>query len=204
MEPLKILFATRNPGKAREVRKILENLPVEIITLADVPDAPAVVEGAGRFEDNALKKARALANWWQGLTLADDSGLEVEALGGAPGVCSARYAGEGASDEDNNRKLLEALEGTPPDERTARFVCVMALVSPAGKKWVVEGTCDGRIAESPRGEAGFGYDPLFLVPEMSKTFAELPPSVKNRISHRANALKKLRTVIEQIMRGESP
>jgi XTP/dITP diphosphohydrolase len=203
MQKLRILFATKNQGKAQEVRKILESLPVEILTLAEFPDGPEVMENGETFRDNALKKARELSSHWQGLTLADDSGLEVDALRGEPGVSSARYAGEGATDDENNRKLIEELEGIPHDQRTARFRCVLALVHPEGREWIVEETCKGLVADQPRGKQGFGYDPLFIVPALSRTFAELAPDEKNQISHRAKALSRLRSVLEDILRDES-
>ncbi len=197
---MKILLATRNPGKVREIREILRGLPLEIRSLEGLEGVPEVEEDGATFLENALKKARVLAHWAGDWTLADDSGLEVEALNGEPGVHSARYAGEGASDEQNNAKLLDALRGLPMEARKARFRCVMALVSPQGEEWVVEGTCEGYVAEAPRGQGGFGYDPLFYVPELGRTFAELSPEVKNRISHRAQALARLRVVLEGLLK----
>lgn len=196
---LEILLATRNPGKAREVEEILAGLPVRLRTLIEFPGAPDVEEDGESFEGNALKKARALCRWFGGMALADDSGLEVEALKGAPGVRSARYAGPGATDEDNNRKLLSAMAEVPPAQRQARFRCVLALVHPDGREWVFEGSCEGTIALEMRGSQGFGYDPLFLLPQEGKTFGELGPEVKNRVSHRAKALAKLREVLEEVL-----
>lgn len=197
--PLRILLATRNPGKAREVREVLADLPVQIVTLEGTPGAPHVEEDGETFEANALKKARTLARSWHGMVLADDSGLQVDALRGAPGVKSARYAGVGATDAEHNRKLLRELQGVPQQRRTARFRCVLALVDTDGREWIVEGTCEGSIAQEMRGEAGFGYDPLFLVPELGKTFAQVAPEVKNSLSHRGKALEKLRMVLKEIL-----
>jgi XTP/dITP diphosphohydrolase len=202
--PREILLATRNRGKAAEVRAMLEGLPATIRTLEECPGAPDVVEDGLTFRDNALKKARGLARWGGGLALADDSGLEVDALGGAPGVWSARYAGPGATDAKNNSELLRALEGIPLAQRSARFRCVLALAHPDGREWVAEGACEGRIALAPRGETGFGYDPLFLVTGRGKTFAELGPAVKNRISHRAKALAAMKEIIARVIRDEPP
>jgi XTP/dITP diphosphohydrolase len=198
----RILLATRNPGKAREVRAILKDLPVEIVTLRETAESPQVEEDGRTFEENALKKARTLARWWNGMVLADDSGLEVDVLDGAPGVRSARYAGDDATDAEHNRKLLKELQGVAQERRTARFRCVLALVVPEGCEWVVEGACDGLIAREMRGEGGFGYDPLFLVPGLGLTFAEVAPEVKNRISHRARALARLRTVLQEILSAQ--
>ncbi|MGQ9652565.1 MAG: XTP/dITP diphosphatase [Thermodesulfobacteriota bacterium] len=201
MPLLEILLATRNAGKAREFQEMLSGLPVRIRTLEEFPGAPEVDEDGESFEENALKKARILCRWFGGITVADDSGLEVQALGGAPGVCSARYAGPWASDEDNNRKLLLAMAGVAPDERKARFRCLVALVHPDGREWVFEGSCEGTIATEIKGTHGFGYDPLFVLPQEGKTFAEIGPEVKNRVSHRAKALAKLRKALEVLAGG---
>jgi XTP/dITP diphosphohydrolase len=194
-----LLLATRNCGKALEVKGILADLPVTLLTLRDVKAAPEVVEDGRTFRENALKKARILAHWWKGPVLADDSGLEVDALGNAPGVRSARYAGEGATDLDNNRKLLAELRHVSLPRRTARFRCVLVLVLPSGPEWVVQGTCEGRIAEEPRGGHGFGYDPLFWYAEFGQTFGEIEPDEKNRVSHRARALENLRVVLLKLI-----
>jgi XTP/dITP diphosphohydrolase len=189
---LTILLATKNAGKTEEVLEILKGLPVEIKTLNDVPDAPDVVEDQPTFEGNALKKARTLAERYRSITLADDSGLEVDALDGRPGVYSARFAGEDATDDANNRKLLSELENVPDNRRQARFRCVMALVRPGGGEHTFDGTCEGRITRQTRGSSGFGYDPLFIPDGYTETFAEIGAEEKNRISHRAKALEKLK------------
>jgi XTP/dITP diphosphohydrolase len=196
---VRILLATRNAGKVREVRGMLSGFPVEIVSLLDLPEMPDVVEDGTTFQENALKKARELARRFPGMVVADDSGLEVDALQGGPGVRSARYAGEKATDPENNRKLLDELISAPEKRRTARFRCVLALVQPDGREWIAEGSCEGRIASEPRGNRGFGYDPVFLVPELGKTFAELTTEEKNRISHRARALAALRATLEELL-----
>jgi XTP/dITP diphosphohydrolase len=186
----KLLIATNNPGKLREYEELLaaEELGLEISHPALECIDLDVVESGETFEENAALKARAYASASGMPTLADDSGLEVDALGGAPGVRSARYAGPGASDADRYRKLLSTLEGVPPPDRSARFRCVVALALPDGRLETAAGRCEGHIGYEPRGEHGFGYDPVFVVEGSGgRTMAELPPEVKNRISHRARA-----------------
>ena len=192
---MKVLVATSNAGKIREIREILGGASLSIVTPAEVGVSCEVVEDGQTFEENALKKARA---WVQaaGLpALADDSGLCVEALGGEPGVHSARWAGPQATDADNCRLLLKRLHGVA--KRSARFVCVMALVLPDGRELVASGTCHGHITEQPRGENGFGYDPVFLDPVTGRTFAQLSPQEKNARSHRRQALKALQQMIHE-------
>ena len=192
---MNILVGTTNAGKLREVTTVLSNLPLQIISLASFTTWPKVVEDGKSFAENALKKARTLSDFSGYVTLADDSGLEVSVLGGAPGIFSARYCGEEGNDDKNNKLLLRELSGVPQDKREARFVCVIALCVPralGGKDWLFRGECDGRIAFTPKGEGGFGYDPLFIYPPMGLTFAELDPEAKNQMSHRGKALRKLR------------
>ncbi len=183
-----LVVATKNPGKLREIRKILGS-EVRLLSLADFPGVGDIVEDGRTFEANAIKKALAAAYHTGHVSLADDSGLEVDALDGAPGVYSARFAGEEATDEQNNRKLLRLLEDTPDEQRTARFRCVIAVGAPDGTVQTAQGTAEGRILRNPRGTGGFGYDPLFLVSGERRTFGELPPEVKNRLSHRGKALQ---------------
>lgn len=190
-----LVLATRNPGKVREMVTLLADLGVTVRSLSDVPGAPEVEEDGRTFAENAVKKAETIARFTGLPALADDSGLEVDALGGAPGVFSARYAGEGASDAANNAKLLAALAGVPPERRTARYRCVLALAVPGMPTVTVEGVCEGRIAEQPRGSGGFGYDPLFYLPHKGKTMAELAPEEKNAISHRGQALRRLKALL---------
>lgn len=197
-------MATRNEKKRRELADLLAGSGLAIYGLEAVPAVQEVEETGETFEENAVLKARAVAahGVW---AIADDSGLEVDYLQGAPGVRSARFAGEGAGDGANNRLLLAKLEGVPPERRTARFVCAIALASPAGEVWTWRGECEGHIAEAPRGAGGFGYDPLFIPLGYGQTFAELPPEVKNAISHRAKALEQavatLRALAPRIQRG---
>ena len=197
MSENKLLLATNNQGKIREYKSLLRGIPFEIVTLADEGITTEVVETGSTFEANARFKATALADESGLLTLADDSGLEVEALGGEPGVLSARYAGEGASDSDRLSFLLEKLKGVPVDERAARFRCIIAIASPEGRVELYSGDCPGMITTAPRGYNGFGYDPVFYVPGLGKTMAELPPEDKNRISHRARAASKAREALLQ-------
>jgi len=191
-----LIAATHNSHKLEEIRDILKDFPVRIISLKDLNrDIPFIEDGSTYYE-NALKKARAVAEHFTQPTLAEDSGLEVDALFGQPGIYSARYAGEGASDEANNQKLLARLQDIPLLQRTARYRCTLVLVCTDGEIHSFEGTCEGIITSVPRGEKGFGYDPLFLIPEYSKTFAELGDEVKNKISHRARALAQLRNFLQ--------
>ncbi len=191
---IEILLATTNPGKFAEVQSYLGNLPLQILSLQVLDNPPQVVEDGVTFEENALKKARMMAEYSGYLTLADDSGLEVDALGGAPGVYSARYSGEAGNDEKNNEKLLRELRDIPEERRTARFVCVLALAAPKShnmKEWTVRESCEGHISFSLKGQNGFGYDPIFFYPPFGKTFGEIDRETKATVSHRGKALKKL-------------
>jgi XTP/dITP diphosphohydrolase len=190
---VKVLVGTSNPGKLRELEVLLDGLGMELVGLGAFPDAPDVIEDRDTFEGNAIKKARELAAFSGLPTFADDSGLEVDALGGAPGVLSARYAGRHGDDAANNAKLMAELEGVPRAARTARFRCVLAFVDPArGIEETAEGTVEGRIVEGPpRGANGFGYDPLFELLDRPVTTAELAPEDKNAISHRAKAARSM-------------
>jgi XTP/dITP diphosphohydrolase len=190
-----VVLATKNRGKMEEFASLLRGVFQKIVPLTDLHSVPEVVEDGHTFEENALKKARSISGFTQKLVLADDSGLEVEALGGRPGVFSARYAGEDARDRDNIDKLLRELRGL--SNRRGRFVCSLALVFPDGKEIVAEGACEGIIIDEPRGGGGFGYDPVFFIPEMNKTFAELGSEEKNRVSHRARAVRALINLINR-------
>jgi XTP/dITP diphosphohydrolase len=195
-----LLLATSNRGKLAELRALLADLPIEITSLAQaLPGKPQAVEDGATFRDNALIKARAAASATMLVTLAEDAGLEVDALGGRPGVRSARFSGEGATDAQNNATLLKALEEVEDDQRIARFRCVMVLIDPwaeeGAREIVVEGSCEGVIARAPRGGGGFGYDPLFLVDGFGRTMAELTDDEKNRVSHRARAVQALRPAL---------
>ena len=193
-----LLVATTNPGKFAEVQAFLGNLPLRIISLRDLVNPPAVVEDGDTFEANALKKARTLAQFSGLLTLADDSGIEVDTLGGAPGIFSARYCGEEGDDEKNNQKLLAELIHVPAEQRAGRFICALALCAPTRdgiKEWTIRESCEGRIAFSPVGSHGFGYDPLFFYPPFCKTFGEIDRATKATVSHRGKALKKLAEIL---------
>ncbi|MGH7795667.1 MAG: XTP/dITP diphosphatase [Candidatus Binatia bacterium] len=197
-----LLVATTNPGKLAEVQAFLAKLPLRITSLKSLANPPEVIEDGRTFEENALKKARMLAEYSGLLTLADDSGLEVDVLSGAPGIYSARYAGEEGDDERNNQKLLGELKGAGEEQRTARFVCALALCAPQSqgmKDWVVRQTCEGRIAFGLSGSHGFGYDPLFFYPPFGKTFGEIEREVKATVSHRGKALMKLAEVLPTLV-----
>lgn len=185
-----LVVATRNQGKLREIRHLLAETEIRVLGLDAFADLPEVEEDGETFAENARKKAVTVARLTGCLTLADDSGLEVMHLGGAPGVRSARYAGEQADDAANNRKLLAELAGVPQQQRHGAFVCAMALCGADGDCRFFFGRLEGILAEEPRGAGGFGYDPLFLVPEYGKTLGELPMEIKNRISHRGQALRQ--------------
>lgn len=185
-----IVVASRNPGKIAELKKLLDHLSVNVLSFDDVIDIPEVIEDGDTYEENALKKARVVYEATGKIALADDSGLEVDALRGAPGVHSARFGGEGITDHERSMKLLEQLRDVPDEERGATFQCRLAIVGPGGMEKVVSGSCRGVIIEEPRGGSGFGYDPIFLPFEYSHTFAELSPEIKNKISHRGRALEK--------------
>ena len=188
------VFATRNSGKLSEVRAILGDR-IEIRGLDEFLDVPEVIEDGETFEANAVKKAAVICRHLGLPTIADDSGLEVDALDGAPGVRSARFAGPNASDRARNEKVLRLLSRVPPEDRIARFRCVLAVAYPDGRVYTTEGSCEGLIAEDLRGDRGFGYDPVFLLPQLGKTFGEVCPEIKNMISHRAKALQGLRALV---------
>ena len=193
---LEVIVATRNKGKVREIRDALKGLNLRIHAVSDFSDVPEVVEDGDSFTENALKKARFYSKAFGKLTIADDSGLEVDCLQGLPGIYSARYAGERASTEENNQKLLREIQDVPIAKRGARFKCVIAVTSPDGKEAIAEGSCKGRIGFKEKGRKGFGYDPLFILPRYGKTMAELTLEEKNRISHRGKALRKIRRILQ--------
>ena len=197
---MELVLATGNRDKQREMKAFLQDLGVTIRTLDEFPAAPVVIEDGETCQANACKKASEIARFTGALTLADDTGLEVDALGGRPGVFAARYAGVHATYEDNCRKLLEELTGVPADQRGARFLTVVAIADPDASVEFVEGVLQGRIAEHGSGMHGFGYDPVFVVPELGKTLAELTLDQKNQISHRGQALAKAKDVLKQILR----
>jgi len=207
MDAPTLVIATGNQGKIREIGALLSELGFTLKTLADFPNCPEVAEDRETFEANAAKKARAVAACTGSAALADDSGLEVEALGGRPGVLSARYAFDRTAparptDPDNYRKLLAEMASVPWAERRARFVCCMVVAFPGGRTAVARGTCEGLINLRPQGKGGFGYDPVFWLPEYNQTMAEVGLEVKNRISHRAQALKQLKSTLAELVRRE--
>lgn len=194
----KLLLATSNPGKIREYRLLLDGLGYLITTPPEEGIAEAIAESGSTYEQNARLKAVVYARSSRLTTLADDSGLEVDALNGEPGIQSARFAGEAATDTEKVRLLLAKLQGVPWERRTACFKCVIAIVGPRGRAEICRGECHGMIALEPKGTNGFGYDPIFVLPETGKTMAELPAEIKNQISHRARASQKARQVLQQL------
>ncbi len=195
----RIVLASKNDGKLREFKEFFSDLNIKIVSIKSFGSVPEVEEDGSSFEENAIKKAEAVYNFIREPVIADDSGLEVDFLGGRPGIYSARFAGEKATDEENNDKLLKLLKGVSLELRTARFVSVVALVWDGRKIYTAKGSCEGYIGYEPKGSGGFGYDPIFVIPEYNKTFAELPLALKNRISHRARALKKMKKTIENLI-----
>jgi XTP/dITP diphosphohydrolase len=193
----RLYLGTKNQDKLREIEEILLSVPLELHALPK--DAPEVDESGTSLEDNARKKALEYADHVRGPVLADDTGLFVDALDGAPGIKAARYAGEKATYADNRKKLVEALRGVPKARRTARFRCVIALARPGSVLGTFEGAIEGEILDAPRGEGTFGYDPLFLVPEIGRTLAEIPPTEKNRLSHRARALERAKPALLELL-----
>ncbi len=194
-----LLLATRNQGKKKEMQQILKDLPLKIITLEDIEELPEIIEDGASFVENACKKAQQTAALSGYICLADDSGLMVDALDGKPGIYSARFAGEESDDNKNNEKLLFMLKDVETAKRTARFMCAVAVSDPTGHARAVTGECEGEIAWEKKGTGGFGYDPLFVPSGREESFAQLSPEEKNFISHRARALKKARTIIEEFL-----
>lgn len=194
----RLLIATHNRDKLEEYLELFAGMHLELVTLDDVGIQKDVEEDGATFAENAQIKANAYARQSGLMTLADDSGLEVDALGGEPGVRSKRYAGENASDADRNAYLLNKLRNVPPGKRTARFRCAIAIASPRGELWEADGTCEGEIIFEPRGTNGFGYDPIFYFPDRGATLAELPMEEKNRVSHRARAAQEIRKILRDL------
>ena len=194
-----IVIGTYNNNKKSEIRKILNGIPVRLLDLDDFEDPPDIIEDGVTFEDNATKKALELAGFCQMCVMADDSGLEIDALDKRPGVLSSRYCGVDTGYEEKCLRLLEELKGVPFEKRTARFRCAIALAEPDRLQFVVKASCEGIISNEPKGNNGFGYDPIFYVPEHELTMAELEPEVKNRISHRALALELFKTNLMELV-----
>lgn len=196
----RILFATGNEGKMREIRSILADTGAEVLSMKEAGVSVEIVEDGTTFEENALIKARAVAAAWkepESVVLADDSGLVIDALNGEPGIFSARYMGENTSYDEKNINLIGRLEGVPNEKRAARFVCAIAAVLPDGREFTVRDAIEGRIGYEQRGEGGFGYDPIFYVPEFGKTTAEMTAEEKNRVSHRGKALEHMKEVLRE-------
>ncbi|WP_026563397.1 XTP/dITP diphosphatase [Bacillus sp. UNC41MFS5] len=194
-----VIIATKNPGKAMEFEHIFSSRGIKVRTLLDYPDIPEVEETGTTFEENATLKAEAVSEALGKMVIGDDSGLIVDALEGRPGIYSARYAGEQKNDQNNTDKVLSELANIPGEKRTARFYCALAVAVPGQETKTVSGTCEGLILKERRGSNGFGYDPVFYVPEKGLAMAELSSDEKNKISHRANALKKLDVVLDAIL-----
>lgn len=196
---MRIIFATGNEGKMREIRMILSDLGLEILSMKEAGVFAEVEENGETFEENAVIKAKAIAALCDDIVLADDSGLEIDALNKEPGVYSARYMGEDTSYHIKNANLIERLTGVPEEERSARFVCAIAAVLPDGRTFTTYGTIEGRIGHEERGENGFGYDPIFMLPEYGKSTAELSPELKNELSHRGKALRLMKEKLKEIL-----
>lgn len=194
-KPKEIVIATRNPGKMKEIAALLKSPQVKFLSLLDFPQISEIIEDGTTFAENAQKKAMVISRLTGLLSLADDSGLCIKALQGRPGIFSSRFVGEKATDKERCELLLNQLQGIPLSQRKATFVCAIAMASPQGKIKVVEGKCQGLISLSPRGTYGFGFDPIFFLPKLGKTMAELTPEEKNKISHRAQALRKLKKIL---------
>jgi XTP/dITP diphosphohydrolase len=200
---LKIIFASRNEGKVKEIKNMLEGIDIELVSLNKYKNVPEIVEDGKSFLQNALKKAKKVSEITGEFVLADDSGLQVDALGGEPGIHSARYAGDQASDEENNNKLLAKLKDIPSEKRDAFFCCVLVIYKPDSSYYSFEGKWRGIIIDERCGSNGFGYDPIFYVPELKKTAAELPPEIKNKVSHRGQAFAKLKESLPAILNDKN-
>ncbi|MCJ7657125.1 MAG: XTP/dITP diphosphatase [Candidatus Atribacteria bacterium] len=197
---LEILIATNNLGKVKEIKDILDSPEIKILTLKDFPHLPKIEEDGKTYQENAFKKARKISEYTGKICLADDSGLEIDYLKGKPGIYSSRW---GKSDEERINKVLKLLENIPINKRNAKFVCAAILFFPDGKIYMVKEECKGSIEFKPKGEHGFGYDPIFLVTEYDKTFAELGDKIKNQISHRGKAMKRMMNIINELVVGEN-
>lgn len=193
----RMIFATGNENKMIEIREILGDLPLEIKSMKEAGISADIVENGTTFEENALIKAREVCRLAGEMVLADDSGLEIDYLNGEPGIYSARYMGEDTSYRIKNQNLIDRLAGVPDEKRTARFVCAIAAAFPDGKEFVVRGTIEGIIGYEERGENGFGYDPIFYLPDRGMSTAEIPPEEKNSISHRGNALRMIKEILQK-------
>ena len=195
-----LVLATTNKNKIKEIRDLLKDFPINVIGLDNSDwEIPEIIEDGSTFSENSLKKAKTVAKITGKMTMADDSGLEVDAISGKPGIYSARFAGERATDRENNIKLLELLKDIPRAGRSAQFKCVIAIIDSEGNEEIIEGTCLGSIGFSEEGSNGFGYDPIFIPLGYNKTFAQLDMSIKNKISHRGQALEKAKMLLERVV-----
>ena len=199
---MKIVFATKNEGKVKEIKEMFEGMNIDLISLNHYNHVPEINENGKSFFENALKKAKIISEFTGETVLADDSGLQVDILKGEPGIYSARYAGDNATDEENNNKLLAKLKDVPPQKRSASFFCSLVLYKKDGSYDSFEGRWEGQIIDERQGENGFGYDPIFFVPELKLTAAELQPAIKNKISHRGQAFAKLKKVFEEKLKNK--
>jgi XTP/dITP diphosphohydrolase len=199
---IELLVATKNKGKLREIKELLRDLDIRVTSLLDYSDMPKIVEDGRTFKENALKKAATISIYTRTLTLGEDSGLEVKALGNRPGVYSSRFAGEHATDKQNNAKLLKALRAVPFKKRQARYRCFASLTDGKGIVDIVSGSCSGLIARRAYGKNGFGYDPLFYFPKYQKTFGQLGPEIKAKVSHRARAMRKVKKVLRNYLNNK--
>lgn len=195
----KLVVATKNKGKIAEIKEVLQYMPFEVLSMGDIGITIDVVEDGKTFEENSLKKAIEICKVSNTIVIADDSGIEVDYLDGAPGIYSARFGGPEATDEDRNAKLLDMLKGVPHEKRTARYVCAIAVAFPDGRAFVVRDTCEGYVDTESKGNNGFGYDPIFYIPEFGKSMAEISMDIKNKISHRAKALNKMAVKMKEFI-----
>ncbi len=193
-----LIIATKNNGKLEEIKDLLQDLDIKVSSLVDYPEIPEIIENGESFLENARIKARTVAKATGKWALGDDSGLVVEALNGEPGIHSARYAGKQGDHLANNEKLLQEMKNVPKDQRRAYFTCTMVLFSPDGKEWDIEEKCSGEIANDYKGNQGFGFDPLFFLPEYGQTMAQLPMAEKNKISHRGKALQHMKEILKKV------
>jgi XTP/dITP diphosphohydrolase len=198
-ERVAVVLGTRNHGKIAEFRSLLKGMSIRLLSFFDFPNVPEIKENGKTFQQNAEKKAKAIAKATTTIAIAEDSGLEVDYLGGAPGVRSARFTGEHANERDNSRRVLNLLDGVSWEKRTAKFVCVMCAADPQGETVYAEGVCHGSVSFEMRGTHGFGYDPIFVPEGHSLTMAEMDPNLKNKISHRAEAMRKFRDTLKQFL-----
>jgi XTP/dITP diphosphohydrolase len=198
-EKIEVVLGTRNHGKIAEFRSLFKGMSIRILSFFDFPNVPEIKEDGKTFKENAEKKAKAIAKATNKIAIAEDSGLEVDYLEGEPGVRSARFTGENANDRDNTRRVLKLLVGVPWEKRTAKFVCIMCLAAPHGETLCAEGICKGRLSFEMRGTHGFGYDPIFIPDGQTLTMAEMDPRLKNKISHRADAMRRFRDLLKQMV-----